>query len=139
MTQAEINRALYGKKHRPEADLQKTIIDYLTAEHIFAWRINSSATVLEDVKGKKRMLRSHNLGPGVADIQALVPAVCTCGRCECPSGHQVLWIEVKAPDGKQSTAQYGFQLFVESQGHRYVVARSVGAVIAAVQEIRRGD
>jgi hypothetical protein len=49
-----------------------------------------------------------------------------------PNG-SVLWIECKAPKGKQSDLQKSFQEQVESHGHKYLLAYSLSDVIEAVK------
>jgi hypothetical protein len=43
-----------------------------------------------------------------------------------------MWIEVKSATGKQSELQKSFQAQVEAEGHRYIVARSIEDVEAAL-------
>ena len=105
----------------------------LAIEKIFALRINTSSQVLTDDKGHRRFLRSHSGGAGVADIVAFVP---TKQRDLVRPGWEVLWIEVKSPTGKQSAEQRSFQTKVESEGHGYLVARSLEDVIKWLREHR---
>jgi elongation factor P hydroxylase len=62
-------------------------------------------------------LISMGLRAGVADLVIVLPA----GR--------ILFVEVKAPDGKQSDKQIKFQDRVESLGHKYVIVRSIDELI----------
>lgn len=100
-----------------ESAIVRQILDWLAAERIFAFRLNTSATKIGD-----RFFRSHGLGPGAADILALPKA-----------NHRVLslmpaWIEVKTSTGRQSPEQINFQAFVEEMGHKYLLARSIDDV-----------
>lgn len=79
-----------------ERDIQKQIKEYLTWTGWFVVKIHQS-------------LGSHK---GIADLYALKK-----------SRH--VWIEVKAPKGRQSPDQVKFQQMVEVNGGTYVVARSV--------------
>lgn len=114
-----------------ERDIQKTILDGLAAMRIFAFRLNTASFVGEH-KGKKRFFKSHSLGPGAADILAIrqIPwnALGWKGTYSLP-----LWIEVKAPGGRQSPEQESFQRHVEAEGHRYLVASSWESVLAVIQ------
>lgn len=107
----------------PEAQTQKLILDWLAAEHILAFRMNSGSVVSE-YKGKSRLL-SFGV-PGMSDILAF------------PKNNRVVWsnydhsketyacwIEVKAPKGKQSELQKSFQAQVQEQGHMYVLCHSL--------------
>jgi hypothetical protein len=96
-----------------EAQLQAVILDWLAAVGILAFRMNVGAIVKEDASGKKRTIRFGVLG--MADILAF------------PRG-RICWIEIKAPDGRQSQWQRSFQAQVERHGHRYVLARSLEEV-----------
>jgi hypothetical protein len=92
-----------------ESEVLKQIIDYLNARHIFNMRLNTGAFF--GGEEKRWAFRSHNLGPGCADI--LVP------------GRGSIWIEVKNEKGKQSAVQRGFEQMVTTYGHIYILARSI--------------
>ena len=130
-TQSEINRALYGKGYKPEHALQNTILQYLALEKVWAIRLNTSTMIVEDAHGKKRPVKSHSGGKGVADILALPESFC--GEC---LGIIPFWIEVKAPEGKQTPEQKSFQLDVVQRGHRYLVAYSIEDVVKELKRIR---
>jgi hypothetical protein len=104
-----------------ESPTQKAILQYLAAQHIFAMRMNTGAVKLET--------RFFRFGvPGCADILAIKQAGCE----EYPYSHQkVYWIECKATKGVQSPLQKSFQLQVETEGHTYILARSIDDVQAA--------
>lgn len=99
----------------PEGALQKTILDWLAAKRIMAFRMNTGA-----VKTDKRFFRFGV--PGMADILAFPDYGDTSG---------VMWIEVKAGT-KQSELQKSFQQQVEAAGHRYILARDLDAVIEEI-------
>lgn len=107
---------------KPEQQIQKSILDYLRIRKIWHRRMNSGV-MASSYKGKKSFTRFGT--PGMADILAMYQPV----NCDYPSSHQrVLWIEVKAPKGKQSEAQLEFQSEVEGQGHAYILAKSIDDV-----------
>jgi hypothetical protein len=118
----------------PEGALQKTILDWLAAKRVLAFRMNTGA-----VKTDARFFRFGV--PGMADIVAFVHRFwCPeCGWsskhiCDCGWGRvipEVYWIEVKTKTGRQSELQRSFQKQVEDAGHRYVLARNLDAVIEA--------
>jgi hypothetical protein len=110
----------------PESAIKKAILDYLTARHIFALRMQSGVSFAE-YKGKKRAIRYGVAG--MSDILAF-PKRCF-WPCTMPLSSQ-LWIEVKTATGKQSELQKSFQKQVEEQGHRYIVARCIEDVEAAL-------
>jgi hypothetical protein len=115
-----------------ERDVQKAILDWLQAKHIFAIRQNTGA-MRSEYKGKSRFIRFgipgqadilvfpwiYNLqgnGPYLINAREIVP----------------VWIEVKGEKGRQSELQKSFQAQVEAEGHRYVLARSLDDVIAVL-------
>jgi len=104
-----------------ESQIVRQILDYLAAEHVFAFRLNTSAFSGE-YKGKRWFTRSHSLGSGVSDILALPEIYDICADTD-----MILptWIECKTENGKQSEHQKCFQIYVESLGHKYILARSV--------------
>jgi hypothetical protein len=108
------------KRTTPEQQLQRLILDYLAAQGIMAFRMNTGA-----VKTGGRFFRFGV--PGMADVLAFrVSGVDLRGNwCECI---QPVWIECKAPKGVQSALQKSFQQQVEREGHRYIVARTLEEV-----------
>jgi hypothetical protein len=103
----------------PEGYVLDAVMDYLAANHIFAFRMQVGAAKID-----KRFVRFGV--PGCADILAF-PIRCGCPEwCpKCDNHQRVVWIECKAPNGKQSALQKSFQEQVEAQGHRYILARSI--------------
>ena len=123
-----------------ESDIQRSILDYLAAKHIMAFRMNTGAMSAEH-NGKKRFMRFGT--PGMADILAFR----TIGEFVVTARDTVLletityrgvpaslptWIECKAPKGKQSELQKSFQQQVELEGHIYILAHSLDDVIAVI-------
>ena len=82
-----------------EADIQRQIKDYLQWQGWYCFKIQQSALSYK----------------GIADLYAL-----KAGRS--------LWIEVKAPRGKQSPEQAKFGCAVLAHGGEYIVAKSVDDV-----------
>lgn len=104
-----------------EAQTQKLILDWLAANHVLAFRMNTGAGKFSNPSGKERFM--HFGVPGMADILAFRGQ-----RAHWPS--TPVWIEVKAPKGKQSELQKSFQAQVEAEGHTYVLAYSLDDVLA---------
>lgn len=105
----------------------------MTTEHVIQGYILKALGQLEGCKafrlnvGLARDRRGHAVRfgvPGMADILVLV-------------GPVYLWLEVKAPSGRQSKQQKAFQKAVESIGGLYRVVKSVDEALAAVEEARR--
>jgi hypothetical protein len=94
-----------------ESDVLHQVLDYLAVRHVFAFRLSTGA-FFGDHKGKGWAFRSHSLGPGAADILAFGP-----------SGP--IWIECKAPRGRQRPSQKVFETLVKDWGHVYLVVRSI--------------
>ncbi len=127
----------------PEAATQDLILDWLAAEHILAFRMNTGATVIPETATTRRRFIAYGV-EGMADILCF-PTKCRtcrihcdineCHECrECWLRPRVLWIEVKSPTGKQSPVQISFAQQVESYGHVYLVARSLEDVLKCLQE-----
>lgn len=108
-----------------ERDIQRAILDYLAAKKVFAIRMNTGAMHAEH-NGKRRFLKFGV--PGCADILAFPEAIMR----DWKHYTQPLWIECKAPKGKQSELQKSFQQQVEAEGHKYLIARSLDDVIAVI-------
>ncbi len=85
-----------------EIEIQKQILDYLKLKRIFHWRSNNIA-----VKG-----RTFTGLLGVADILALHDGI-------------FYAIEVKNEKGQQSQPQVEFEFQVDTNGGRYILAKSV--------------
>lgn len=107
-----------------EAQVQSAILDYLAAERILAFRMN---TGIADFAGRKVSFGV----PGMADILAFPHA----WRDDNPYMLVIvpLWLECKAKDGRQTPLQKSFQAQVESHGHRYIIARSIEDVKDALR------
>jgi hypothetical protein len=85
--------------------------------------------MVSNATGKARFLRFGT--PGMADILATPITWNKVGGTL-----HVLWIEVKAPTGKQSQAQNNFQEEVTSEAHSYLLARSIDDVEKWLKENR---
>lgn len=119
-----------------EAEIQRTIMHLLAIEKIFALRINTSSHLIDDGKGHRNFVRTHSGGAGVADILAfpkflekLTNNSGSITRCVSLLVTP-LWIEVKSATGRQTPEQKNFQEKVESEGHSYLLARSMDDVLA---------
>jgi hypothetical protein len=95
-----------------EADVLRSILDYLAAKRVLAFRMNTGA-----LKVDKRFMRFGV--PGMADILAFPD--------DSPL-QSVLWIECKADKGVQSELQKSFAAQVKQAGHTYIIARSIDDV-----------
>src|SRR3990167_4027827 len=102
-----------------EADISRSIQDYLHANKIFAWRNNSGAMSGTSSTGKKRFF--HFGMQGSADIIGVLP------------GGQFLAIECKSAKGKLSQAQELFRDAVQRNGGLWILARDLRDVIAGLQ------
>jgi hypothetical protein len=111
-----------------ESEIQRAILDYLAVKKILCFRMNTGAMSGEH-RGKKWFMRFGV--PGMADILAFpviqLPIDGYATKRICP-----VWIECKAPTGRQSALQASFEAQVVGEGHRYVLARSVSEVEAAL-------
>jgi len=115
-------------KAASEAQISRSIMDYLAARHVFAMRMNSG-TRIGSYKGKNWAIHRHE--PGTANILAL-PHLPDHNLTPPYVVIVPLWIEVKDATGKQSDLQASFQEQVEREGHKYIVACSIEDVEAAL-------
>lgn len=111
----------------PEGSLKDTVCDLLEAERIRYHRLNSGVMLVRNPDGSKRAIR---LAPtGTADLLMLVP----CGTYGQVSA---VYVELKAPNGRQSSAQMQFQRDVESEGFTYLLVKDVSQVVACLRKSR---
>jgi len=114
-----------------ESAIQRQILDLLAAKGILAFRQNTGA-MSGSYKGKKWFMRFGV--PGMADILAFQKRPSNDVYCHKEADRITpMWIECKAPKGKQSELQKSFQAQVEVHGHRYIVAHDVDDVIEALR------
>jgi hypothetical protein len=92
-----------------EKDVQRSILDWLTAKRIFHYRNNSGAMASE-YKGVKRFMRFG--AKGSPDIVAVVR-----GR--------YVGIEVKGTNGRQNPDQKLFEQELMKAGGQYILAASI--------------
>ncbi len=105
-------------------------MDWLAAKHIFSLRMNSGRLI-------NQAGRPVTFGvPGMADILAF-PKIRQQDITRLGSKRSIwyevpaiVWIELKAPNGKQSELQKSFQAKVESEGHRYLLVRDLSELEA---------
>lgn len=106
-----------------ESQIQGTILDYLAARGILAFRQNSGAAVSQ-YNGKTRMIRYGV--KGMADVLAF-PIL--------DYGPHPLWLEIKTEKGRQSVFQASFEHQVREHMHTYAIVRSVDDVEALLKRI----
>jgi hypothetical protein len=105
----------------PEGAVLKQIMDYLAAKHVLAFRMPVGGAMVTGgymrfgVKGMSDILAFPKV-----PLYPYPPDIRVCIRVPRP-----LWIEVKAAKGVQSEFQKSFQTQVESEGHKYILARSI--------------
>lgn len=109
------------KSKTPEGHVLKSILDYLAAKRILAFRMQVG--ILKS--GNRRIAFGT---PGMADIVAY-PQYLDNLMVWHP---RVLWIECKAGKGKQTEMQKSFQRHVQDQNHAYIIAHSIEDVEAAL-------
>lgn len=122
------------RKQTPEGELQRLVLDWLAAEHILSFRMNSGT--LRNGVGRPVTFGT----PGMADVLAF-PWKKTNRELYVRSGFLNIeleeivptWIELKAPKGKQTEMQKSFQAQVETAGHHYLLIRSLEELKAALR------
>jgi len=120
-----------------EAMILRSVLEYLQAKHILAFRMNTGAVSLQSANGKQRFMRFGT--PGMADVMAFPvfthKILCSAFLDKWHESPAVipLWIECKSPIGVQSELQKSFQAQVEAQGHVYIIARNVDDVEDALK------
>jgi hypothetical protein len=94
-----------------EADVLRACLEWLKVKGYFAWRSNNAGT--------------YNARSGGYFFHGVkgVPDIC------CVHKGQFIGIECKATKGKQSEAQKVFQKSLEKAGGKYILARSLAALI----------
>jgi hypothetical protein len=100
-----------------ERDVLKACLDLLAVKKIWHRRMNTGA-----VKDGKRFFRFGS--PGMADVLAIAQGKRLRGST-CYWKFAPLWVECKAPGGKQSIAQEIFQEEVVREGHAYLLVKDV--------------
>jgi hypothetical protein len=96
-----------------EAQIQCDIVKWLQSHGFYFFSVPNEAMGRSTVA--QMQLVSMGLRRGVADMVVLVPP-------------GVIFLEVKAQDGKQSDHQVKFQTRVEAMGYKYHIVRSVDDV-----------
>lgn len=104
----------YATKTPLEKDIQKAILNYLEATHIFAWRNNTGAGFNTNPNGKKYFIRFSTKG---------APDILGCLR-----EGRLLAIEVKRPGGVASKDQEEFLGAITKLGGLAFVATSIDDV-----------
>ena len=104
-----------SRRPTPEGSVLKAVLDLLAVHHVWHRRMNTGAVKTEH-RGKSRVFRFGS--KGMADVLALAPL-------EGTSACYTIWVEAKAPGGKQSEAQKAFQAEVEAEGHVYLLVDDV--------------
>ena len=117
-----------------EAMILKSVLEYLQARRVLAFRMNSGTAMLPGANHKHRPVRFGV--PGMADVLAFPQVLITMNTATGPRKLATpipLWIECKSPVGVQSEVQKSFQAQVEAEGHRYIIARNVDDVEEALR------
>ena len=104
-----------------EADILRTILDYLKVHRVFHWR-NNVGGVKWVRESKSRFVRFGT--PGAPDIFVVYRS-------------RIIGIEVKAVKGHPSDVQIKFGSDLESAGGLYMVARSIQEVDAMLRYVER--
>lgn len=114
-----------GARGHPEADLQRLIVHALRLVLPFGSKLHASNNEIRGRSDWARRQQALNASmgqlAGFPDLMIMAQS-------------RVLFLEVKAPEGRQSVSQREFQAFAESQGHGYAIVRSVDDAIAALRE-----
>ena len=104
----------------PEGAIVRACLDYLHAVGITAWRNNTGAVNVVDVRGRDRFIRYGHVGS--SDIIGYLP------------GGRALFVECKTMRGKLSPKQAEFLKAAEAAGCCAIVARSVDDLIYELGE-----
>jgi len=100
-----------------ESQIQSTLIDYLLRKKHFVIRLNNIPPT--QIVGGQRVFRRMPKGSvkGLADLLVILDP------------NQYVWLEVKAPNGKQSPDQKEFQSNIERLAGEYYVVRKIEDLI----------
>lgn len=109
-----VDRLAFEQK---ESEVLKACLDWLRVKGFFAWRSNNTGT--------------YNAKSGGYFFHGVrgVPDIC------CVHKGQFIGIECKATKGKQSAEQKAFQKALEKAGGRYILARSLAALIEGMSDV----
>lgn len=114
--------------NRPEEQIQRAIVQYLAlvyprGNHWLCWMAvtnqRGSRTPYEQI-----VLCEMGLQNGAPDLLLF------------PADHPPIFLEVKAPKGRQSSTQREMERWAESVGCRYALARSVEDVVSLLDALR---
>lgn len=111
------------KRPKPETSLVRSVIAWLLANGIMAWRVNTGMQIAE-YKGVRRAIRFGE--PGMADVLAILP------------GGRLLAIECKAGKNQLSEKQKDWLCRAAAAGALTIVARSLSDVESALLERKPG-
>lgn len=101
-----------------ESDLVRSILGALAlVSGVHALRLNAGTIVLPGPP--RRVVRG--VEPGVPDIVVML------------RGGRVVWVEVKAPNGRLSPSQNHWHAMARRHGHTIIVGRDVPSVVSAVR------
>jgi len=92
-----------------EKEIQKSILDWLSWKKIFHYRNNTGAFSQGEGKSKRYVRFGRKGSPDII----------------CVIKGRYVGIECKAPRGKQTEDQIGFQSELELAGGKYILARSI--------------
>jgi hypothetical protein len=143
------NLATPGSRKPNESQLVSAILRALHLKGIWAWRVNSSLTVLPKQGATSRRV-VKGAPAGSPDILLVLPfRNCRISNLEASSNVTLVTVdertlgalcglEVKTTTGKQSESQREWQRRAETYGVRYAVVRSIGEALATVETWRSG-
>lgn len=112
---------LRGKQGHPEQDLQDALLGALRLHKVFAFPLPNRGLFNPQTKRYNRTEKHHVAG---------VPDVCVA-----LNGGKVLWVELKAPDGRPSSEQIAFHIRLRGLGHDCMIAWSVEEVLARLRQL----
>lgn len=118
---------------KPEAQVQRAVLDLLAAKKILAFR-NNVGVMRGSHKGKSWFVKFGVVG--MADVVAY-PVLEVADRTRatgCREEVMPLWIECKALGKKQTPEQKSFQKIVEDNGHSYLVVDDIDKLIQYFKE-----
>lgn len=114
---------LTGRRHTPEADLQRLIVAFLRlvlpAEAIVHHSANETGVGGQSGRTRQAILAGMGVCAGFSDLIVL-------------SEGRVLFLELKSKTGRLSPAQEQFRDQVQAQGFAWAMVRSIDDVLGAL-------
>ncbi len=114
-------RAFSSRRGHPEQDLQDALLGALKLHRLFAFPLRNHG-LLNKKTGAYNRVEKHHVA-GVPDVAIVLP------------NGKILWVELKAADGRPSNEQIAFHIRLRGLGHDCIIAWTVHEVLAYLRQL----